>query len=312
MLTRVHGRRRRTVTALAITVLLATAGLALTSPSAAIAADDGDSGGGCSPTQPGCDAWVEDPGTPGGPGGGNGPGTGNPGGGFTPCMRNGEELDCYDDILGWFNRDDGCYYRVAEPQPPGGADGQTAYLRSCVAGQSGEEPVWLDDPPPGYEAPPDPDELRRRAYAAITFAKPAIRTAPGPGDPGLVGVPIWLWSEHTQASWGELDAERSDRGLTVRVAGKVTRVTYRMGNGDSVTCSRANAFTRYNPQTSNVWNPPCGYDEGYSAPGTYSITATAYWEVYWEINGVFQEVFDTVEVSNTATIEVDELQVVRE
>ncbi|MDG4763195.1 hypothetical protein O7632_03590 [Solwaraspora sp. WMMD406] len=315
MLTRVGAAGRRFAGLVAAATLAATAltvvGLATGGPAAAQS-----SGGDCTPSQPGCDAWVEDPGNPGGPGndGGGGPGNGGGNGGASSCYHNGELVPCYDEILGWFNRDDGCYYRVAEPQPPATpeSEGRTAYTATCNAGQASSITVWRDDPPPGFDDPPDPDELRRRAYARINFTKPVIRTAPSPGTTGLVGLPIWLWSQRSETAWGPQDESESDRGLTVRVVGKVTEVRFDMGNGDTVTCERGDAFTPYDRTVHGASLPDCGYRPGYDAPGTYEITATTYWEVHWELNGEFQEVFDTQTLTSTATVEIEELQVVRE
>lgn len=312
MLTRVDATLSRRFAGLAVAaVLVAVTGLAVASPAAA------QTGGGCGGvTQPECEGWSGGPGGPGGPGNGggnNGPGPGNGGGSAGPCYRNGVELPCYDDILGWFNRQDGCYYKAFEPQPSGGPEGRTAYQRSCVSGQSSLDPVWLDDPPPGYEAPPDPEEVRRWAYAKIRFEKPVIHTAPEAGKAGLVGLPVWLWSQRSGTFWGPLRGEAADRDVSVRVEAKVDSVLFSMGNGATVSCAPDDIFTAYDPNVHNPWNPDCGYVPGYPAAGSYEVVATVQWNVSWYINGEFQDIFDTVTVSTEpAAIEIDELQVVRE
>ena len=317
MLTRVDAPGRRRLAGLAVVALLASAGLtavglATAGPAAA------QSGGGCPVTQPVCDGWSELPGNPGGPGddGGGGPGPGNGGGGSAgPCYRNGIELPCYDDILGWFNREDGCYYKAFEPQPQPGREGQTAYQRSCADGPPSERPVWRDDPPPGYEAPPDPEELRQRAYALIRFTDPVIQTAPGPGKAGLVGLPVWIWSQPNDAVWGPLDEDEADRDVSVVVEAVVAEIEFTMGNGATFTCAREDMFTAYDPAVHDPWNPDCGYEPGYSAPGSYEVIATVQWDVSWTINGVPQGSFDSRTTTNSddpAIVEIDELQVVRE
>ncbi|WFE22878.1 hypothetical protein O7621_05960 [Solwaraspora sp. WMMD937] len=310
MLTGAAATNRPRFAGLVLIALLTAAGLTAAGPAAAQS-----SGGGCAVTQPECDGWVEGPGNPGGPGhdGGGGPGDGGGGdGGAEPCYRDGVELPCYDEILGWFNRDDGCYYMRAEPQPPDGEPGQTAYQRSCAAGVVNRITVWLTDPPPGYEAPPDPYELRRRAYARIQFVPPVIHTAPDPDKPGLVGLPVWVWSEESDAVWGPLDEDEADRDVSVRVVAEVDEITFNMGNGDSFSCERAEVFDAYDPAADNPWNPGCGYDNGYPTPGNYRITATVSWDVTWFINGVEQDIFASPQVSSDPIeIEIDELQVVR-
>ncbi|MDG4774159.1 hypothetical protein [Solwaraspora sp. WMMD792] len=310
MLTGVAAASRRMFVGLAAVALLAAAGLAAAGPAAAQS-----SGGGCGGvTQAECEGWVEQPGGPGHDGGGGNNGGGNNGGdgGAGPCYRDGVELPCYDDIVGWFNREDECYYMRAEPQPPGGEPGQVAYNVSCVAGQVSEIVRWLDDPPSGYEAPPDPYELRRRAYARIQFEKPVIHTAPDPDKPGLVGLPVWVWSEESNAVWGPLDEDEADRDVSVRVLAEVDEITFNMGNGDSFSCERDEVFDAYDPAVDNPWNPGCGYDNGYSTPGSYRITATVSWDVTWFINDVEQDIFASPQISSDPIeIEIDELQVVR-
>lgn len=320
MLTRVDAPSRRRFAGLAVVALLASAGLtavglATAGPAAA------QSGGGCGGvTQPVCDGWVEEPGNPGGPGddgGGGGPGPGNGGGGSAaPCYRNGVELPCYDEIVGWFNREDGCYYKVAAPQPEPGREGQTAYHTSCIAGQSSSDPTWLADPPPGFEEPPpNPEELRQYAYAQIEFDAPVIHTAPGSGKAGLVGLPVWIWSQPNRSVWGPLEGRESDRDVSVRVEAKVAGIEITMGNGDTVTCAPDDVFTAFDPDVHDPWEPDCGYVQGYPAPDSYQVVASVRWDVSWYINDEFQDIFDSVTTTNSdnpAIVEIDELQVVRE
>ncbi|MFY1697196.1 hypothetical protein [Solwaraspora sp. WMMA2101] len=300
------------------TLLTAVAGVAVLAGAAVLVAAApvaAQSGSQCTITQAHCDGWSEGPGTPGGPGDdGGGDSGGGDGGGAGPCYRDGVELPCYDDIVGWFNREDECYYKAAEPQPPGGREGWTAYQISCVAGQVSLEPEWLENPPPGYEAPPDPAELRRRAYARIDFERPALHTAPDPDQaPGLVGLPVWVWSERTEAAWGPLDESERDRDVSVVVRAEVSGVTIDMGNGDSVECAPGDLFDAYQPGVDDPLDPSCGYLPGYRAPGQYAVTATVTWNVTWTINGEPQGTFATLDFESVpVTIEIDELQVVRE
>lgn len=301
------------------TLLTAVAGVAALAGAAVLVAAApaaAQSGGQCTITQAHCDGWSEGPGTPGGPGddGGGDSGGGDGGGGAGPCYRNGVELPCYDNIVGWFNREDECYYKAAEPQPPGGREGWTAYQISCVAGQVSLDPEWLENPPPGYEAPPDPAELRRRAYARIDFDRPALHTAPDPDQaPGLVGLPVWVWSERTEASWGPLEESERDRDVSVVVRAAVSGVTIDMGNGDSIECAPGDLFDAYQPGVDDPLDPSCGYLPGYRTPGQYGVTATVTWNVTWTINGEPQGTFDTLDFeSDEVTLEIDELQVVRE
>jgi hypothetical protein len=304
--------RRRLTRLGAFTAALA---LVLSGTSAALA---GDGGAECPPTQTTCTGWGEGGGGTGTGGGGTGDGDGpdTGGGGGGPCVRDGEEVPCEDDLLGWFNSTDGCYYRVAEPQPAGVAEGSTAYVRSCGAGGlAGGEPVVLPDPPPGFQAPPDPAVLAARALATLDLRPPTIGIAPNPAvGPGLVGLPIWLWvppdgnPDDNASSWGPLTASESERGVTVNLTAVVGKIVWDMGDGNTVTCT--NPGTPYARQGGK--SPTCGYD-GYRTANRgderYTVTAVTTWTVTWDageqegaINGVTRE--------GSAQIRIDELQVV--
>ncbi len=157
---------------------------------------------------------------------------------------------------------------MAEPQPAGVPEGSTSYIRSCGAGGlAGGEPVILDDPPPGFAAPPDPAELADRALASLDLLPPAIGIAPDPAvGPGLVGLPIWLWvpadpdPNDDESTWGPLTATESERGVTVNLTAVVGKIVWDMGDGDTVTCT--NPGTPYARQGGK--SPTCGYD-GYRA-----------------------------------------------
>ncbi|GIF74772.1 hypothetical protein [Asanoa siamensis] len=299
------------------------AGLILTLAAAnAVTALAADGGAECPPNQTTCEGWGEEGGGTGnGGGGGNGNGNGSGGGGGGPCVRDGEEVPCQDPLLGWFNSSDGCYYRVAEPQPAGVPEGMTSYIRSCGAGGlAGGEPVVLADPPPGFAAP-DPAELANRALASLDLLPPELGIAPEPGKAGLVGLPVWLWVPadtdpgDDESSWGPLTASESEGGVTVNLVAVVERIVWDMGDGNTVTCT--NPGTPYVRQGGR--SPTCGYD-GYrvaskrSAAGKavpFEVSATTTWSVTWgvgddqgnTIGGVFRE-------SDVAEILIDELQVV--
>ena len=294
------------------------AGLALLlSGAMAALADDG--GAECPPNQTTCDGWGEGGGRPPGDGGDEGDGNGGGGGGGGPCVRDGEVVDCYDELLGWFNPSDGCYYRVREPRPDGGPEGMTPYTRSCGAGGLGAgEPVWLEDPPPGFGAPPDPAELAYRALAQLDLRPPEIGIAPDPAvGPGLVGLPIWLWvpadpnPDDNASTWGPLTASESERGVTVNLKAVVGKIVWDMGDGRTETCTdKGTPYTR-----SGGPSPTCGYDEGYRASsrtrpgGKYTVTATTTWTVTWDAGGQ-QGTIDGVTRQSTTAIQIDELQVV--
>ncbi|WP_432958973.1 hypothetical protein [Micromonospora haikouensis] len=295
----------------AIGVVLALA-VAAAPPTATVAAAR-EGGIECPIGQNDCDVWDDDPGTPGGgnPGGGNpGGGDGSSGGSGT-CQYQGEVLPCYDADLGWFNNGDGCYYKLAQPQPEDTPEGIQWYVATCNGGDLGSvDTVPLAEPPPGYGAPPDPEELARRALASISLLPPRAAIAPRKDvGPGLVGLPVWMWASPGESYFGTLKASASDRGLTVSIAAKVDKIVWDMGNGDKVTCHGPG--TPYDPQGPKAGgpSPDCGYDGGYAKADTYEIFATTHWNVHWTGGNQSGDIPQT-RTSGIIQVQIDELQVV--
>ncbi|MEU4367338.1 hypothetical protein [Micromonospora chersina] len=272
----------------------------------------GNPGGECPPGQNDCNVWDDDPGTPGGPGGGGDPGGGggDGGGAAAKCQWNGRVIPCYDDLLGWFNNGDGCYYKLAEPQPTA-PEGQQWYVRTCNGGDLGEQSVVLrDGPPPGYGAPPDPEELARRALASISLLPPRVAVAPRRSKgPGLVGLPVWMWASGGASYFGPLRASASDRGLTVEITARVTRIVWTMGDGTKVTCTGPGTPYAADGPRAGRTSPDCGYDRGYARAGTYQVSATTFWTVEWSGGGESGEIAQS-RVSGTIPVQINELQVV--
>ncbi|MFF4891432.1 hypothetical protein [Micromonospora chersina] len=304
------GTPRRLLLSAGLALLLALTGApALLATGASARA--GNPGGECPPGQNDCNVWDDEPGTPGGPGGGGpGGGGGDGGGAAAKCQWNGRVIPCYDDLLGWFNNGDGCYYKLAEPQPTA-PEGQQWYVRTCNGGDLGEQSVVLrDGPPPGYGAPPDPEELARRALASISLLPPRVAVAPRRSKgPGLVGLPVWMWASGGASYFGPLRASASDRGLTVEITARVTRVVWTMGDGTRVTCTGPGTpYTADGPRAGRT-SPDCGYDRGYARAGTYQVSATTFWTVEWSGGGESGEIAQS-RVSGTVPVQINELQVV--
>ncbi|WP_436970873.1 hypothetical protein [Micromonospora coxensis] len=265
----------------------------------------------CPPGQNDCTIWDDDPGDPGDPGDGGGDGGSTGGGGTAPkCQWNGKPLPCYNEFLGWFNNGDGCYYKLAEPQPEA-PEGKQWYVQTCNGGDLGTQTVVLrDGPPPGFGSPPDPEELARRVLASISMLPPRISVAPRRSTgPGLVGLPVWMWASEGINYFGPIHADDTDRGLTVELTAKVDRIVWNMGNGVKVTC--ADHGTKYDAKgpRAGKTSPDCGYDSGYPKAGTYRVSATTYWTVTWSGGGE-SGVIPQTRTSGTIPIEIDELQVV--
>ncbi|RIV39002.1 hypothetical protein [Micromonospora radicis] len=273
-----------------------------------------DPGAGCPPAQPNCDVWDDDPGIPGGGGNGgdNGGNNGGGGGGDGVCRWNGRTIPCYDEDLGWFNNSDGCYYKLAEPQQEA-PDGWQWYVLSCNGGAVGDQRMELrEGPPPGFGAPPDPDELARRALASISLLGPNASVAPRKRvGPGLVGLPVWMWASAGANYFGPLSASASDRGLTVTIRAEVDEIVWDMGNGDRVRCDGPGTPYDRTSRHAGRPSPDCGYDKGYARAGTYRVQGTLPWTVTWRSSrGETGQIPDVVRTTGTIDIQINELQVV--
>ncbi|MEH0935762.1 hypothetical protein V6U80_11445 [Micromonospora sp. CPCC 205543] len=277
---------------------------------APLPASAADPGGKCPIGQEDCNVWDEDPGIPGDPGGDDGPGGPSGPGAAPKCQWNGKPLPCYNEFLGWFNNGDGCYYKLAEPQPDA-PEGKQWYVQTCNGGDLGSQVlVPLDGPPAGFGTPPDPEELARRVLASIKLLPPRVAVAPRRSKgPGLVGLPVWMWASPGRNYFGPIHAGDSDRGLRVDITAKVDRIVWTMGNGVTVTC--ADEGTPYDPKgpRAGKTSPDCGYDRGYDRADTYRVSATTYWSVTWSGGGE-SGVIPQTRTSGTVPIDIDELQVV--
>ncbi|MFK4241642.1 hypothetical protein ACI2KV_02085 [Micromonospora chokoriensis] len=299
---------------------LAGVGLALllvigATPPAAAAAGRADPGANCPPDQPDCNVWDDEPGNPGDPGGGGDDGGGDDGGGGGGgvCRWDGRTVPCYDEFKGWFNSGDGCYYKLSVPQREA-PEGQQWYVQTCNGGADvgNQTEVLLDEPPAGFGAPPNPEELARRALASIKLLPAPLKVAPRKNiGPGLVGLPVWMWADSGPNYFGPIHADESDRGLTVYIEAKVDRIVWDMGNGEKVTCAGPGTEYTSTGQRAGSTSPDCGYDKGYQKADTYRVTATTHWTVSWWTNtDATRRVIPQTRNSGVVQIQINELQVV--
>jgi hypothetical protein len=150
--------------------------------------------------------------------------------------------------------------------------------------------------------------------AAIAVARLQLPTiAPGigpspdlnPWNMAAVGYPLWLWADGPTHVGPISD---SVAGLSVSLDAEVSSLTFRMGDGHSVTCAGAGQ-----PWTKSVQpgakSPTCGYS--YAKPSLpddkYAVAAIANWAVTWTSNG--QSGVINVPAIDTTDLPVGELQV---
>jgi hypothetical protein len=136
---------------------------------------------------------------------------------------------------------------------------------------------------------------------------PGIGPSPdlNPWNMAAVGYPLWLWADG-QTHVGPVSD--SVAGLSVSLDAEVSSLTFRMGDGHTITCPGAGR-----PWTTAVQpgskSPTCGYS--YAKPSlpedTYTVAAIANWAVTWTSNG--QSGVINVPAVDTAELPVGELQV---
>lgn len=251
----------------------------------------------------------------GGDGGSEGP---------TPACQNGvgNEIPCARPDLGSWSAVRGCYVRLVDPQPPatdpawsGNTDGA---IYQCYV-------------PPGYlpgtgfgisnvfwsAAPPDAVTLTPQQAAEIVVAAMDLRAIdigivpePGAGSVGLVGLPVWMWTEQTANTWGPLSRTASAGGVSITAKATVRQVVWDMGDGTTVTCSTSG--TVYEDRYGDQMSPDCGHrysntSVGRTAGNAYPVSATSQWQADWTGGGASGQIL--LELIAQTQVQVGELQV---
>ncbi|GEK19910.1 hypothetical protein CXY01_04300 [Cellulomonas xylanilytica] len=270
----------------------------------------------CPPGTPVCVIEVEKPGDP------IDPGTPDPGGTEVIERRctvsaTGKDVPCHSDVFGWFNDGDDCYWRRVEAQPPAtdpiwaghypeGAVYSVACAPTHPGGSDGWE--WAPTDPPGYGGTGvTPAQLAQRAVAQLALTGPAIRMTIEGDEDGLVGIPLWLWTEVGPTTWGPSSATASVPGLSVTATAQARLIVWDMGDGRTETCK--NPGTPY--YTGGVTSPTCQHIYEQSSAGqaneAFPVTATTTWDVTWTGGGASGAL--TVTRQSTASVRIGELQV---
>jgi hypothetical protein len=210
-----------------------------------------------------------------------------------------------------------CYFSGAIGPAPSGLGGGAVYL--CPA--PGEDDEDADPAPvaagsPG-SPPVEPTVVAWQALASMDLHAVDMQIAPTPlstdaDSMGLVGLPVWLWTEPTGATWGPISASASDGPVAVSVTARIDRVEWNMGDGTVITCDTAG--TPFDPTTHYVEDrsPDCGHvyqKISSDSSGTYTVTATSYWVAEWSSGGETGTIpFD---FTTSEQIRIGELQVIR-
>lgn len=153
------------------------------------------------------------------------------------------------------------------------------------------------------------DEVAYIAFARLKLTAPTPMVGPPPSTNkrhmAAVGYPLWLWVA------GDTDpAPVSDAvgGLFVSLDAHLSKVVFSMGDGTKVTCNgKGTAWGSWVKPGQK--SPTCGHT--YAKPslpkGNYTVTATTYWSVVWNVSGQTGAI-PYVQSAQT-TLPVGELQV---
>lgn len=151
---------------------------------------------------------------------------------------------------------------------------ETGAIEDCMAG-----------PPVAGTGSGSPASAARQVVASMDLHVPDIGLAPrpttvDPGSVGLVGVPNYMWVNNPEIFQAVSDAAAID-GWTITVSGRVAWVDWDMGDGQVVRCTGPG--TPYEARFDLDPSPDCGHV--YSVQGTYTVRATARWELAWSGGG---------------------------
>lgn len=242
------------------------------------------------------------------------------------CQFNGNSFPCDDPVFGWWNATAGCFYKEAA-RPSGPADpinlsiggyhppgDGTYYQTMCpsVVGTGGFY-TWLPSAPPGSPQPvlPSPAVLAAQAVAQLELTGPEIQTSPPAEREQVVGLPTWLWTGVTAATWGSHAATAAVPGESVTATATAERIVWDLGDGTTITCHGPG--TPYQPGTDpHAASPTCGHTYTASSAGlpdqAYPVTATTTWSVHWAGAGAQGQL--TLQRSSRTTLRVVEAQAV--
>jgi hypothetical protein len=203
------------------------------------------------------------------------------------CMDGGAARSCTSNLGNWSNSQQ-CYLKRRNPQPPysdpawqGHTDGA---IWTCVKEQGIRfvtRWIWLPGRPDTVVI--DPVTLVYQAIGEMRLAPPLVRTAPAPGQVGLVNMPVWLWVTRSENTWGPIVRSASVPGLTVTVTAKVKAINWSMGDGNTVRCEGPG--TPYTKAMGVKGSPTCGHrytTTSRKLPNCkYPVTAVAQWDINW-------------------------------
>lgn len=252
-----------------------------------------------------------------------GPGAGEGDGGAVPTCQNarGDQIPCSDPELGLWSASRGCYVARADPQPPpgdpiwaGNTDGAIyrCYVPAGFLPGTGfgiSNLFWSGAPPDA--AVLTPEQAAEIVVAGMDLRAIDIGIVPeaGAGSVGLVGLPVWMWTEETANTWGPLSRTATAGGVSITAEARVQRVDWQMGDGTTVTCTTGG--TVYEDRYRDQMSPDCGHRYTRTSVGrpgnAYAVSAISYWQVDWNGGGADGQI--SLDLTAETQIQIGELQV---
>lgn len=258
-----------------------------------------------------------------------GPGTGSipkPVTGPGLCSWQGRVYPCQDRAFGWFDNQDGCYYRSMTPQPAydselweGHPDREGAIYQFMCPAWAGTGGGWRWRATSPQPAAVTSVQLAQNALATLTLPKPVPPTSPSgarlsDGRPyTVVRVPTWYWT--TPASYRAKTARAAAGPVWAQVTVTPVALTFAPGDaGNAASCSGPGKV--WTPQASPWARAPGGCDYSYPR-STYGypggqLTATygIVWRAIWVGSGGSGGSFPDVTTTATSRFAVAEAQAV--
>lgn len=250
------------------------------------------------------------------------------GGGSSGCFRSGEEIPCVVDTWSW-SASRGCYvsavpknqwdkwskYGDIPKEPP--TDGAVMYYCTSSPGPGQFPPsdvFWAAEPPPLVTI--DPSDVAELAIDRIGLQAIDMQLAPPPvsassNSTGLVGLPVWMWTDPSATTWGPRSASASALGVTVTATVKVDNVDWNMGDGTVKTCGTGTPYQaaygveRQSPTCGHVYQTTSRSQAGQS----YAVTATSHWNGQWSGGGQSGDI--SLDLEDGEQLRIAEMQAIR-
>jgi hypothetical protein len=97
-------------------------------------------------------------------------------------------------------------------------------------------------------------------------------------------MPVWLWVDKTENTWGPIERSASVPGLTVTATAHVKAINWSMGDGYTIRCEGPG--TPYAKSMGIKDSPDCGHRYKKTSREmpkcVFPVTGTAQWDITWQ------------------------------